>query len=135
MGVVKETAGTKQNATSSGPLKQSSSTTPEDVSPQAGGSPSGDPEQQVEGLTGKPARIIPLHTLPASMTARLLEDLFEDPLLTLESVGELRDKMKWSFQFMQVCFNLVEYFLSVIASASNTKLVIVFPDCCQLVFF
>ena len=35
--------------------------------------------------------------------------------------------------YAEVCFDLVEYFLPVAASTSNTKLVIIFPDCCYLV--
>jgi len=55
------------------------------------------PEAQAEGSIGAGARIIPFQTLPNSVKARLSDDLFEDPLLTRETMAELQEKMKWSY--------------------------------------
>lgn len=88
LGLVKEAAGPgpQRGAASSGVPKQSSSKAP---------------EAQAEGSTGAGARIIPFQTLPNSVKARLSDDLFEDPLLTRETMAELQEKMKWSYQFMR----------------------------------
>jgi len=65
------------------------------------------PEAQAEGSIGAGARIIPFQTLPNSVKARLSDDLFEDPLLTRETMAELQEKMKWSYQFMRVLQEIV----------------------------
>ena len=115
MGVVSETAGAdpQQAAASSGAPEQS---------------PSATPEERAEGSTGAGARIIPFQTLPASVKARLSDDLFEDPLLTPATMAELRDKMKWSYQFMQVSCTLIEYFSIMFPSTSNTEFELLFQD-------
>jgi len=63
--------------------------------------------------SGVPIR--PFHTLSASVQERLSADLFEDPLLTPETMKELQDKMKWSYQFMRVSSDLcrVLYLLDI----------------------
>jgi len=45
--------------------------------------------------SGLPIRLF--QTLPASVQEKLSLDLFEDPLLTPETMKELEDKMKWSY--------------------------------------
>ena len=50
--------------------------------------------------TGVPLR--PFQSLPGFIQEKLGAELFDDPLLTLENMKDLQDKMKWSYNFMRV---------------------------------
>ena len=48
------------------------------------------------GSTSMGLPVRPFQTLLSSVQERLSADLFEDPLLTPETMKELQNKMKWS---------------------------------------
>ena len=64
----------------------------------AGGSGS----NEAEGSKGPAVRLVPFQSMPQTTKEELGNELFDDPLLSLDNMKKLADCMQWSFKFTKV---------------------------------
>jgi hypothetical protein len=64
----------------------------------AGGSGS----NEAEGSKGPAIRLVPFQSMPQTTKEELGNELFDDPLLSLDNMKKLADCMQWSFKFTKV---------------------------------
>ena len=55
-----------------------------------------------EGSKGPSVRLVPFQSLPQSAQEEMGNELFDDPLLSLDNMKKLADCMQWSFKFTKV---------------------------------
>ena len=55
-----------------------------------------------EGSKGPFVRLVPFQSMPQSVQEELGNELFDDPLLSLDNMKKLADCMQWSFKFTKV---------------------------------
>ena len=55
-----------------------------------------------EGSNGPSVRLVPFQSMPQSAQEELGNELFDDPLLTVDNMKKLADCMQWSFKFIKV---------------------------------
>ena len=55
-----------------------------------------------EGSKGPSIRLVPFQSMPQSALEELGNELFDDPLLSLDNMKKLADCMQWSFKFTKV---------------------------------
>ena len=55
-----------------------------------------------EGSKGPSVRLVPFQSMPQSTQEELGNELFDDPLLTVDNMKKLADCMQWSFKFTKV---------------------------------
>ena len=55
-----------------------------------------------EGSKGPSIRLVPFQSMPQSALEELGNELFNDPLLSLDNMKKLADCMQWSFKFTKV---------------------------------
>ena len=51
---------------------------------------------------GPSVRLVPFQSMPQSAQEELAEELFDDPLLSVDNMKKLADCMQWSFKFTKV---------------------------------
>ena len=62
-----------------------------------------------EGSKNPAVRVVPFQSLPQSTQEELGNELFDDPLLSIENVKKLTDYMQWSFKYTKVRFLQLSY--------------------------
>ena len=55
-----------------------------------------------EGSRNPTIRVVPFQSLPQSTQEELGNELFDDPLLTIDNVKKLADYMQWCFNYTKV---------------------------------
>ena len=55
-----------------------------------------------EGLRNPAIRVVPFQSLPQSTQEELGNELFDDPLLTIDNAKKLADYMQWCFNYTKV---------------------------------
>jgi len=55
-----------------------------------------------EGSKGHSVQLVPFQSMPQSTQEELGNELFDDPLLSLDNMKKLADCMQWSFKFTKV---------------------------------
>jgi len=63
---------------------------------------SGSGSSGAEGSKGPFVRLVPFQSMPQSVQEELGNELFDDPLLSLDNMKKLADCMQWSFKFTKV---------------------------------
>ena len=72
---------------------------------------SGSRSNGAEGSKGPSVRLVLFQSMPQSAQKELGNELFDDPLLSLDNMKKLEDCMQWSFKFTKV--NLLPLLVSV----------------------
>ena len=60
-----------------------------------------------EGSRNPAVRVVPFQSLPQSTQEELGKELFDDPLLSIDNVKKLADRMQWSFKYTKVILLLL----------------------------
>jgi len=57
---------------------------------------------RAEGSRDPAVRVVPFQSMPQSTQEELGQELFDDPLLSIDNVKKLTDYMQWSFKYTKV---------------------------------